>query len=285
MIEHLQAVYVPTIQLIWPALIGAGAVLFAGAMVGTFILLRRESLLALAVPQAVVLGSAIALRTGIPPVFASAASVGVLLACLGPVRRRETATMLLPAVYVGAMALAVMLVAGGARDLVEIQNQFVGIDIAVDEATAVCASVLLLSCGAAAAGLWRRWLVVSQLPETAALARARPALWHLLLLLLLAVVAIVGTGVSGMVITIAALFVPSTMGLLLGHRLPTALAISAVASLGMLAGGLVVSVEFEAPLGYSIAATGFTVLLVVLPLSMLRRPTLSRRNTKPANTP
>src|SRR4029453_2351640 len=57
--------YLELVRLFGPSLATAGAVALGGSQVGTFVLLRREGMMALALPQVVTVGVALSLRWGL----------------------------------------------------------------------------------------------------------------------------------------------------------------------------------------------------------------------------
>lgn len=265
-------------QLFGSSLRTAAAIGFAASIVGTFVILRREALAALALPQVVAAGAAAGLRLGamevpaslapllahlgwptLPPALAMTAAAVVLLAWT---RRRGGQEWLLPAVYIGGLSLSVLLVANAGQHLADLQNLFTGYDVAVTPETERLTVPLLLVAGAVCGLLWRRWLLMAQAPAAAQLARLSPPRWDALLLCLLAGVVLLGTNASSAPMVLSMLFLPPATALPWVRRIPPALVASVVLSQLYLIVGFIVSVRMEWPLSHSIAGVGFITMAV-----------------------
>jgi ABC-type Mn2+/Zn2+ transport system permease subunit len=245
-----------------PSLAAACGLAVAGALVGTFVLLRREGLLALALPQVVAIGAAVGVRLDVPflpPAIVAAALALVLTAWS---RARNTAHLLLPALYVGGLSLSVLVIANSQKHLHDIQHLLAGEDVFVTPLQAWLVTPVLVVCGLVAAVLWRRWLLLAQSPTAAQVAGLRPARWDTLFLLLLAAVVVVGTSASGILLVLTCLFLPAATVLPWSKRVPRALIGAVVAALLFVAGGFVLSVEMDWPLSQSIGGVGFAALLL-----------------------
>src|SRR4051794_35187493 len=105
LIEHIRVEYRTTLQVLWPALIAAAGLAIAGGVLGVFVVLRREALVALAMPQIVTLGAAAGLRLGWPtlPPALGAVTIALLLLAWSRRRTRETGDLMLPALYVAGV--------------------------------------------------------------------------------------------------------------------------------------------------------------------------------------
>ncbi|QOV88392.1 metal ABC transporter permease [Humisphaera borealis] len=295
----LSSYYWPIIQLFAPAIITGLAMAASGASTGVLLLLRREALLALTLPQVVVLGAAFGLRylafddsaepsptaqwlidhTGWPtlPGAVIAVVAALLLTAAARVRRGESAAssrsgiVLLPSLFVGAICAAVLVVAGGGNHLIDVQNRFVGADIAVDVHLAEISTTALLACGLVAALLWRRWLLMAQAPGIARIAGLRPALWDGGFLLLLATIILVGTNALGAVMVLSLLFLPAATVLPWCRRVPTAMIAATILSLLLYAGGFLLSNAegFNWPLSHTVGGMGLTVFILSYLLSLV----------------
>jgi ABC-type Mn2+/Zn2+ transport system permease subunit len=253
--------YVQIAALLAPSLAAAAATAVAGSAVGTFVLLRREALAALALPQVVAVGAAVALRAAWPPLPSALASVALAVATLALARRNAAQQWVLPALYVGCLSLSFLVVADSGAHLAELQNLFTGVEVAVTPGQAAVAAPALLAAGVACAALWRRWLALAQVPPAAELAGLHPRRWDVLFLCLLALVCVLGTSTLGTVMVTAMLFLPAGTVLPWARRLPRAILGSAVLALAMLAAGFVLSVEMQWPLSQSVGGAGFFTLL------------------------
>ena len=250
------------LRLFAPALLTAAACAVAGGILGVFVLLRRESLTALALPQVVALGAAIGMRLGwptLPPALAAAMLAVVYLAWARQ-RRGATVGWNLPSMYVAGLCLSFLAIANHGQDVADLQNLFIGIDVAVSPGQAALACPILLLAGTICALLWRRWLLLAQAPAAAELAGLRPARWHLLFLTILAAVLLVGTAALGAVLVLALLFVPAAAVLPWARRVPAAIAGSAAVALASVAVGFYLSNALAWPLSQSVGGVGVAAL-------------------------
>jgi len=258
-----------------PALAVAAAASLACSVTGVFVALRRESLIALALPQAVVLGSAVALMLHVAPLPVAAATVVLALIALAWLRSRGAATrgaeVFVPMLYVAGMSLSILVVSSSSIHLTEVRNLFVGNDVLVSDAQAYFAVPVMLVAGAVVAVLYRRWLLLAQAPEMARLAGLRPAMWHTLFLALLATQIVVGTATIGMVLIIAMLFLPAATALPLAKRLPMAMLIAVVAGVVSLVAGFVLALYFNWPLSQSVAGVGVVLALPSIVIGAIKR--------------
>ncbi len=271
---------IETAALFAPVLRTAAAVGVAASCVGTFVLLRRQALLALALPQAVAVGAAVGFRLGalalpaafeptaaalgwptLPPALLAAALFVVLMSS-ARLRAGGRHDPLLPSLYVGGLCVSLLVVAGSGQHLADLQNLYTGIDVAVDDRTERLTIPLVLAAGLLAALLWRRWLLLAQAPAAAELTGLRPARWDALFLSLLAAVVLLGMNALGTAMVLAMLFLPAAAALPWTRRIPPALLLAAGFSLAFLVGGFVLSLNLDWPLSQSVGAVGVgTVLL------------------------
>jgi len=99
--------------------------------------------------------------------------------------------------------ISFLLIANSGAHVAELQNLFTAIDIFVPPRTARFAVPSILIVGLSCSLLWRRWLVLAQIPSAAELAGLSPARWDVLLLLLLTVILLVRTNALGVVTVLA----------------------------------------------------------------------------------
>ena len=254
--------WITLIVLFLPALATAAAVGVSGGIVGTFVLLRREALMALALPQVVAVGAAVGMRyhwPTLPPALIAAAAA---LLYFVSSKKWGAGNWILPSLYVAGLSLSFLLIANMGQDVADLQNLFTGIDVAVSPARAVVAVPLLTLVAIACALLWRRWLLIAQAPAAAELAGLRPARWDALFLILLTTVLLLGTDSLGMVMVLAMLFLPPAAVLPWTRRIPAALLTSALLSLCFLALGFYLSNTNSWPLSQSVGGVGFAAVLL-----------------------
>jgi manganese/iron transport system permease protein len=260
--DPLWAEFGETIVFLLPSLLTAAAVGVAGAVVGVFVLLRRQALVALALPNVVAVGAAIGLSAGIatlPPAIAAVVAALVLLALA---QRQGLQHISIPALFVGALCLSFLLIANSGEHLATLEHLFVGMDVAVTQRMAWASVPILLMVSVLCAVLWRRWLLIAQIPTAAQLARLDPVKWDAFFLILLAVVVVAGTNALGIVMVTAMLFLPPAAALPWAPRIPAALIGSVGLSLVCLIVGLVLSIRMNWPLSHSVGGVGFVVVVL-----------------------
>jgi ABC-type Mn2+/Zn2+ transport system permease subunit len=248
--------YGELVSLLEPALVTGAAVAASSGVTGVFVVLRRESLLALALPQVVAVGLAIGLNRGWAPFYPAVAVVAAAVLIVTLSRIKQRADAILPALYVAGLSFSILLIAHSGAHLAELQNLFTGIDVSVTVGEAWRGTPVLLAAGIVVAIFWRRWLLIAQAPGTAAIAGVPVRLWHTLFLSLLAVTVLVGTNAMGITLVVAMMFLPAAVVLPWARRMPWAMAMAAIAGLLCLGAGFVLSTEMEWPLSHSAAAVG-----------------------------
>ncbi len=261
--------YIDTIRVVYPSLVTAAALGVSGGLVGTFVLLRREALLTLAMPQVVAVGAALGMAfplLALPPEWRTLApaigSVIIAVLLLAWSKRRGAGNWLLPALYIGGLSLSFLIIAHSGEHVIEMQNMFTGMDVTMTPQQMSVTSPILLAAGALCAFLWRRWLLIAQAPAVAEAAGRHTNRWETLFLCILAVILLMGTSSLGAVMVIAMLFLPAATALPWARRIPTALLLSMILSLIFLGAGLILSIEFALPLSQSVGGVGFLCLVI-----------------------
>ena len=259
----------------WPKLLVPAALAVAGGVLGVFVLLRREGLVALVLPEATIAGASIAMlmhwESRLPPAIAVTAAALLLLA-LVPRARRDG---LLPALYAGGLCIPVLIIADhGGEHLNELQQIFVGTgkDAALGPEDAWRVTPVALAAALVCALLWRRWLLLAQSPTTARLARLHPLAWDLFFLALVATVVLVGVDSTGMVMVLALLFLPAAAALPWARRVPAAMALAVAIGLIDSALGFYLSNKLSWPYSQSVGGVGFVLMLLSQLAARLARP-------------
>lgn len=240
----------------------AGALGVAGGIVGFFVLLRREALVALAIPQVVAVGAAIGMRYSWPTLPPALGTAVVALVYFALSKRWGARDWVVPSFYIAGLCLSFLVIANHGQDVEDLQHLFVGFDVAVRPEQAMLAVPILLAVAGACAMLWRRWLLLAQAPAAAELAGLRPARWDTLFLALLTIILLLGTDSLGVVMVLAMLFLPAAAVLPWARRIPAALLASAALSLVYLAAGFYFSNRMNWPLSQSVGGAGFAVLVL-----------------------
>jgi ABC-type Mn2+/Zn2+ transport system permease subunit len=253
------------VQFFLPVLLTCAALAVACAVIGVFVLLRREALVALTLPEAVVIGAAVAMLAHARSRMAFAAGATVLALPLLAWTRYRRLDHLLPAAYVAGMCVPFLIIAShGGEHLNELQKLFVGdaVDVAVSTADARRAIPVLLITAAVTALLWRRWLLLAQSPTTAQLAALHPAAWDLLFLALAGAAVLMGTSTVGVVMVLALLFLPAAAALPWARRLPGTIALAVAIALLDTALGFYLSNLWNWPFSQSVGGVGCAVLIL-----------------------
>jgi ABC-type Mn2+/Zn2+ transport system permease subunit len=245
----------------FPLLFTAAALAIAAGVLGTFVLLRREALVALAIPQIVAIGAALSLRCAWPKLPPALIAVALALALLAWARHRKLDS-LLPCLYVAGVSISFLIIANSGAHVAEMQSLFTGIDVAVTPEDAKWVIGPVLVAATLCALLWRRWLLLAQSPTTAQLARLHPIAWQILFLSLLGVVLLLGTNTLGVVMVLALLFLPAATALPWARRIPLTLALSAFIGLIDVYVGFQFSNRMEWPFSQSVGGVGFVLLML-----------------------
>ncbi|HEX8323512.1 MAG TPA: metal ABC transporter permease [Tepidisphaeraceae bacterium] len=254
----------PLVIFFAPALAVAAAMGVAGSVVGTFVLLREEGLVALTLPHAVAVGAAVGWSLDVPVLPPALLALGGTLIAFSLEKRRiarRPGPSAVPAVYVAALCTSFLIVAHGGRHVEELQNLFTGIDVAVTPATAWGVAPSLLACGVVTGLFWRRWLLLAQSPAAAELAGVSTVRWHGGFLAMLAVYVLFGTIAQGVVMVVAMLFLPPAIVSPWARRLPGALVGGIAVALLMLGGAFVLSNTYALPLSHSVGGCGLVLLV------------------------
>jgi ABC-type Mn2+/Zn2+ transport system permease subunit len=240
----------------------AAALGVSSGIVGLFVLLRREALVALAIPQVVAVGAAIGMRYSWPTLPPALGTALVALVYFALSKRWGARDWVVPSFYIAGLCLSFLFIANHGQDVEDLQHLFVGFDVAVRREQAILAVPILLVVAAVCAMLWRRWLLLAQAPAAAELAGLRPARWDTLFLALLTIIMLLGTDSLGVVMVLAMLFLPAAAVLPWARRIPAALLASALLSLLYLAAGFYLSNTMNWPLSQSVGGAGFAVLVI-----------------------
>ncbi|HWB18802.1 MAG TPA: metal ABC transporter permease [Phycisphaerales bacterium] len=268
--------YWELVELLTTSLATAAAVAVGGSQVGTFVLTRKEGLAALALPQVVAVGVAVALREGWPPIWPAIVAAGAAVLALGWSKQRGANHWVLPSLYVAGLSVSFLVIANAGAHVEEMQQRFTGIDVAVDVQTAMVVVPVVLGAGLLTSLLWRRWVAIAQAPAMAELAGLKPARWDIAFLCLLTTVLLFGTAALGAVMVLAMLFLPAATALPWAKRMPGALWIGGVLGLLFLAAGFVISVEMEWPLSHSVSGTGVAAMGISYIAYQVRQLTLRK---------
>jgi ABC-type Mn2+/Zn2+ transport system permease subunit len=134
--------------------------------------------------------------------------------------------------------------------------------VATDSHVAEFTAPLLLLIAAITAILWRRWLLMAQMPAAATLAGLRVPRWDALFLVLLCGAVLLSTNALGVVMVLAILFLPAATVLPFTRRIPPAMLLSMIIAIATYAIGFVVSNKMDWPQSQSVGGVGFAILVL-----------------------
>jgi zinc/manganese transport system permease protein len=174
----------------------------------------------------------------------------------------ENPTPRSPALYIGGLAVSILLIVNAAAHLEELQNLLVGMDIAVLPSQAAFAIPILLLTALPPVLLWRRWLLLAQSPSAAQIAGLCPARWHLFFLVILSTIVLVGTNVVGVVLVLALLFLPPLAALPWSRHLTAMMGLATAVGILALILGFIFSNEMSWPFSHSVAAAGIVCVVI-----------------------
>lgn len=264
--------YIEIVELLWPSLVTAAAAAIGGSLVGTFVQLRREGMAALALPQVVAIGAALGLRWGVPTLGPALVTAALAVMLLAWSKGHGANHWVLPSLFVAGLSLSFLIIANSGAHVAELQNLFTGIDVSVAPGTAMIVAPVVLAAGLTCAFLWRRWLLLAQMPAVSELAGLHPTRGDVLFLCLLATVLLFGTSALGAVMLLAMIFLPAATVLPWTRRIPTALVAGPAVGLLSLAIGFVLSIEMTWPVSQSVGGVGFVALVLSYGARALRAP-------------
>ncbi|MCC5969336.1 MAG: metal ABC transporter permease [Pararhodobacter sp.] len=274
-------------------------VALSGALLGTFLVLRGQSMASDAIAHAIVLGIVLAwmltgARTG-PLSVAGAALAGLasVLAAQALARSRLMAhDAALGLVFPAMFALGVLLINLNARNLhLDADTVLLGeigfvwlhtvmiLGFEMPVAAATLAVVALLNMGFVVL-FWKELKLASFDPGLASALGFRPELLGAVLLALTSVTAVAAFDAVGVVLFMAFLIVPAVTGLLLSRRLWAMLGIALVSGLVSVGAGYGLALRWDVSIGGMMALAtggGLVLALMVAPRSGLVAALIRRR--------
>lgn len=244
----------------------------AGAVVGTFIVLRGLAFLGDALAHGVLPGIATALLLGLPSLAGAAVGALVMVAGVATITRRSrlSADTAIGLLLVGMLALGVVIVsrsASFAGDLTEILfGDILGTshrDILIQVGATAGVVLVTLVCA-------RAFLLLSIDPEQAEVAGFPAARYHAIMLALIAVTVVVSFTTVGTLLVFGMVVAPAATGALLARRLGTMMGIATGTGALSVVVGLLMSYHFDLAAGASVVLVAVAIFLVVLVARGLR---------------
>ncbi len=250
------------------ALIGAVMLGALGGYLAVYVILRRVVFLSVALAECSAVGLSLALMAGVAisavlPYSVMAALAGVLLLSLLGRGRRLPAESVVGAVYAGAAALAILILAlAHLHESHEVRALLWGDVLTLSWSQVRAAVIVFGAIAVAELLLYKEFLFASFDAEMARTVGLPVGFLDLLFYLLLGVTIPFAISIAGLLVAFAYLLLPGAIGLLLGRRMTSAFAIAAVS--GVLASlvGTYASWLLDSPTGPTIVTT-LTVFLVL----------------------
>jgi ABC-type Mn2+/Zn2+ transport system permease subunit len=267
-------------QFMQRALLAGVLVALAGAVVGTFVVLRGLAFIGDALAHGVLPGVAGALLLGYPGML------GAVVGALGMIfgvswvtkHSRLSSDTAIGLLFVGMLALGVVMVSRTRTftgDLVGILfGEILGIsvsDLVVQAVATVAVAVVALVCA-------RPFLLLSVDPELADVAGFRSRRYHHVMLALIAVTVVVSFQTVGTLLVFGMLLAPAGTAALLARRVGAMIAWAAGIGLGSVYVGLLLSYHWSIAGGAAIVLTAVVVFFVVLTAQAVRAALVSRRS-------
>lgn len=256
------------------ALVAGLLVAVACAVLGLFLVLRRDAMIGHGLAHVTFGGVALGLFLNILPL--GAALVVAVLASLAIMRLRlkaglhgDTAIGIFSSV---GMALGIVLATLAERFNADLMSYLFGDILAIDRPEVALSTVLAAVVIAAVMGNYRSLMYLTFDPEAAKASGVRTARLDVLLAVLTSITVVMGMKVVGILLVAALLVIPAGAGLLLAANFRQALLFSSlVASLSVIL-GLPAAFYFDLPASATVVITSFLLFGVTY---VLRRKRLS----------
>ncbi|EKP95210.1 metal ABC transporter permease [Thermaerobacter subterraneus] len=265
------------------ALAAGVLVAVAGAVTGSFLLVRRWSLLGDAISHAVLPGVAVAYLLGWPYFTGALASALLTAAGIGFLERNtrlksDAATGLL---FLGAFALGLAILSR-ARSSVDVFHILFGNVLGVSRADLVLMAVVAAVAAGLVALLFKELQLWAFDPVTAEVAGLPVRALHYLMMVLVSATLVAALQAVGVVLALAMLVTPPATAYLLVRRFPALIGLAVVLGTVAAVTGLYLSFYLDVASGPAmvlVAMAGFVVALVLAPEQGLLARLLQRRRT------
>ena len=253
------------------ALLGAAMLGALGGYLAVYVILRRVVFLSVALAECSAVGLSLALMAGVAmaavlPYSILGALAGVFLLSLLGRGRRLPAESVVGAVYAGAAAVAILILAlAHLHESHEVRALLWGDVLTLSWSQVRLALIVFGAIALAELLLYKEFLFASFDPEMARTVGLPVGALDLIFYLLLGITIPFAISIAGLLVAFAYLLLPGAVGLLLGRRMTSAFAIGAVTGvLGSLV-GTYVSWLIDAPTGPTIVTTltAFAILAAI----------------------
>lgn len=255
------------------ALAAGVLVAFACAILGLFLVLRRDAMIGHGLSHVTFGGVALGLFVNLLPL--AIALVVAVLASLAIMKLRQkaglhgdTAIGILSSV---GLALGVTLATLAGRFNVDLLSYLFGDILAISPAEVWLSGALSVAAVALIFANYHKLMYATFDREAARASGVRVGRLDLLLTVLTSVTVVLGMKVVGILMVTALLVIPAAAGLQLAANFKTALIVAAAASTVSVAGGLVTSFYLDLPAGATIVLIAFVIFVILFGLRLLKR--------------
>jgi len=242
-------------------------------LTGPYVVVRRIGYLAGGIAHSVLGGMGIAYYLGASPVLGALAAAVVAALIIGWVslKARSHEDMLIGAMWAGGMAVGVLFISRTGGYNVDLLGYLFGniLLVAPRELTLMLALDALLL--ALVLTFHRQFLAVCFDEEFARTRGVRVAVFHLLLLVMIAITVVLLIQVVGLILVIALITLPAAVGRDWAGSLSSMMIIAAVVGIAGTGGGLAVSYSPDLPAGATIVLVTVGIYFVSLALRGLHR--------------
>lgn len=260
------------------ALLGGALAALATSVVGTWVVIRGMTFIGDALVHGVIPGIALALLLDFNPMVGAAGAALVMAAGISLVRRQTTfpEDTGIGLLFVGMLALGVILISRLPSYAGSLTAILFGDALGVSESDLGWLGVVAVLSVLGSVVFYRPFLVLAFNEHKARLLGLRPALAHVALLTLIAVVIIGSFQTVGTLLVFGLLVGPPATAALVVRRVPAMMATSALVGVGSVVVGLFISFHADTSGSATMAAVPIAVFFVVLTARSVTRPASQR---------
>jgi zinc transport system permease protein len=254
------------------------AIAVACAMLGLFLILRRDAMIGHGLSHIAFAGVAIGLFLNLLPLAAALAVSAVSAVGLMKLKDRaglygDTAIGILSSL---GLAVGILLASLAQGFNVELMAYLFGDILAIEPVEVWLTAGLALAVLGVVSVNYAKLLFMTFDRESARVSGVRVGRLDMLLMVLTAVTVVMGMKIVGILLVAALIVIPAAAGLQVASRFKTAVLISTATASLSVALGLILSLEFNIPASASIVILCFLVFLVFSILKRRRRSALKR---------
>lgn len=238
----------------------------AGAVVGTWVVIRGLTFMGDALAHGVLPGIAVAFLLDVDPMLGAAASAVVMIAGVRLVadRTRLPEDVGIGLLFVGMLALAVIIISRSDSFAADLTGFLFGdvLGVSVGDLWVQAAATAL--CVLTAVVGHRAFLAVALDPDRAALSGFRPRLTDLTLLVLIAATVVSGFQAVGSLLVFGLIVGPPAAASLIARRVPAMMALAGGLGTVAVVSGMIVSYHADTAAGATISGIAVLEFFVVL---------------------